>query len=256
TFSRKLFVGVEDLNYLVSSSQGWLVEDLDNYHLKEPHCSTLCLTQLRMFQEVLYFSYTLERVYVVPAAEIQLIINHVDIALVSGVDIIIEGLDGDDDDDDYDKESIISTNTDIFETPSSDAITTSPPILPIEDPEDSLIMGNEELSTIPKKESDKFIMSSVEDLVSILRGDDDEINVLDCEDSYYDSEGDILYLDSLLNDDLVHHDPSIPAMSVTSILEGNKSPAGMKTCQQKQNTLAAGMTIPNRAFASLLYKKL
>nr|GEX40128.1 hypothetical protein [Tanacetum cinerariifolium] len=51
-------------------------------------------------------------------------------------------------------------------------------------------------------------------------GDDDEINVLDCEDSYYDSEGDILYLESLLNDDLVHRDPSIPAMSVASILEG------------------------------------
>nr|GEW34353.1 hypothetical protein [Tanacetum cinerariifolium] len=51
-------------------------------------------------------------------------------------------------------------------------------------------------------------------------GDDDEINVLDCEDGYYDSEGDILYLESLLNDDLVHRDPSIPAMSVASILEG------------------------------------
>nr|GFB30684.1 hypothetical protein [Tanacetum cinerariifolium] len=51
-------------------------------------------------------------------------------------------------------------------------------------------------------------------------GDDDEINVLDCEDSYYDSEGDILYLESFLNDDFVHHDPSIPAMSVASILEG------------------------------------
>nr|GEX23351.1 DNA-directed DNA polymerase [Tanacetum cinerariifolium] len=48
----------------------------------------------------------------------------------------------------------------------------------------------------------------------------DEINVLDCEDSYYDSEGDILYLESFLNDDLVYHDPSIPAMSVASILEG------------------------------------
>nr|GEV01829.1 hypothetical protein [Tanacetum cinerariifolium] len=51
-------------------------------------------------------------------------------------------------------------------------------------------------------------------------GDDDEINVLDYEDSYYDSEGDILYLESLFNDDLVHHDPSIPARSVSSILEG------------------------------------
>nr|GEX69572.1 hypothetical protein [Tanacetum cinerariifolium] len=51
-------------------------------------------------------------------------------------------------------------------------------------------------------------------------GDDDEINVLDCEDSYYDSERDILYLESLLNDDLVHRDPFIPAMSIAFILEG------------------------------------
>ncbi|GJS26670.1 hypothetical protein Tco_0487290 [Tanacetum coccineum] len=33
--------------------------------------------------------------------------------------------------------------------------------------EDSLIMGNEELSTIPKKKSDEFIKSNVEDLVPI-----------------------------------------------------------------------------------------
>nr|GEZ82063.1 hypothetical protein [Tanacetum cinerariifolium] len=104
----------------------------------------------------------------VPASEIQLIINLVDIALASGVDTIIEGLDGDDDDDDYDKENIISTNTDIFETPSSDAITTFP-VLPIEDPEDSLIMRNEKLNTISEKESDEFIKSSVEDLVLIPR---------------------------------------------------------------------------------------
>ncbi|GKA91530.1 hypothetical protein Tco_0813400 [Tanacetum coccineum] len=74
-------------------------------------------------------------------------------------------LDGDDDDDDYDEESIISTNTDMFETPSFVAIT---PVLPIEEPEDSLIMEDEELRTIPEKESDEFIKSSVDDLVSIL----------------------------------------------------------------------------------------
>nr|GFD04669.1 hypothetical protein [Tanacetum cinerariifolium] len=111
-------------------------------------------------------------------------------------------------------------------------------------------MGNEELSTIPKKKSEEFIKSSVEDLVpknikskdsydsnldepDLLvtplsdankeecfdsRGDDDEINVLDCEDNYYDSEGDMLYLESLLNDNLVYRDPSIPAMIVASIL--------------------------------------
>nr|GFA28272.1 hypothetical protein [Tanacetum cinerariifolium] len=49
-------------------------------------------------------------------------------------------------------------------------------------------------------------------------GDVDKID--DFKDGYYDSEGDILYLESLLNDDSVHHDPSIPKMSVASILEG------------------------------------
>ncbi|GKG29395.1 hypothetical protein Tco_0416760, partial [Tanacetum coccineum] len=37
------------------------------------------------------------------------------------------------------------------------------------DPEDSLIMGDENLTTIPEKESDEFINSSVEDLVPIPR---------------------------------------------------------------------------------------
>nr|GEV36129.1 hypothetical protein [Tanacetum cinerariifolium] len=49
-------------------------------------------------------------------------------------------------------------------------------------------------------------------------GDVDEIN--DFEEDYYDSARDILYLESLFNDDLVHHDLSIPVMSVVSILEG------------------------------------
>nr|GEV55488.1 hypothetical protein [Tanacetum cinerariifolium] len=40
------------------------------------------------------------------------------------------------------------------------------------------------------------------------------------DEPYYDSEGDILYLESFLNDDVVHRDPSIPAMNVASILEG------------------------------------
>nr|GEX74981.1 hypothetical protein [Tanacetum cinerariifolium] len=56
---------------------------------------------------------------------------------------------------------------DIFETPPSTVITTSPPVLPIEDLEESIIMRNEELNTIFKKESDEFIKSSVEDLVPI-----------------------------------------------------------------------------------------
>ncbi|GJZ22965.1 hypothetical protein Tco_0560004, partial [Tanacetum coccineum] len=46
--------------------------------------------------------------------------------------------------------------------PTSFAIT---PVLPTMEPEDSLIMGDEDLSTIPKKESDEVIKSSVEDHV-------------------------------------------------------------------------------------------
>nr|GEW06207.1 hypothetical protein [Tanacetum cinerariifolium] len=242
------------------------------------------------------------------------------------------------------RERTIPLNDIISQIPRPIVITTSLPVLLIEDPEVSLIMGNEELNTIPEKESDEFINSSVEVLVPILSestdtsgsdsecilpscdhfspidiseekavtfsnplfnsnddfissddeslfdedvqqdnlkiysnplfkfndeyissdvnplfnevlenieikdsydsnldepdllvtllsnankdecfdsgGDDDEINVLDCKDSYYDSEEDILYLESLLNDDLVNHDLSIPAMSIASILEG------------------------------------
>ncbi|GKA16381.1 hypothetical protein Tco_0696128 [Tanacetum coccineum] len=61
--------------------------------------------------------------------------------------------------------------------------------LPTEEPEDSLIMGDEHLSTIPEKESDEFIKSSVEDLVPIPSESEDtsdnesECDVLVCDDS-------------------------------------------------------------------------
>ncbi|GKC74989.1 hypothetical protein Tco_1125763 [Tanacetum coccineum] len=72
--------------------------------------------------------------------------------------------DDDNDDDDYDEESILSMNTDMFETPSSDAITTSSLI---EEPKDSLIMEDEDINTIPEKESDEENESSVENLFHI-----------------------------------------------------------------------------------------
>ncbi|GJZ57283.1 hypothetical protein Tco_0612777, partial [Tanacetum coccineum] len=56
------------------------------------------------------------------------------------------------------------------------------------EPEDSLIMGDEHLSTIPKKESDKVIKSSVEDLVPIpsesedTSGSDSECDLPSCDD--------------------------------------------------------------------------
>ncbi|GJX33301.1 hypothetical protein Tco_0243156 [Tanacetum coccineum] len=74
------------------------------------------------------------------------------------------------DDDNDDEERTIPLNEIIYQLPMSIAIT---PVLPTKEPQDSLIMGDENLSTIPKKESDEIIKSSVEDLVSIPRESED-----------------------------------------------------------------------------------
>ncbi|GJZ69970.1 hypothetical protein Tco_0633520 [Tanacetum coccineum] len=67
------------------------------------------------------------------------------------------------DDDDY-EESTIPLNEIVSQIPPSIAITL---VLLTMEPEDSLSMRDEHLNTIPEKESDKFIKSSVKDLVPI-----------------------------------------------------------------------------------------
>ncbi|GJZ12274.1 hypothetical protein Tco_0547504, partial [Tanacetum coccineum] len=71
---------------------------------------------------------------------------------------------------DDDEESTIPLNEITSQIPPSNAIT---PVLPIMEPEDSLIMGDENLSTIPEKETDEFIKSSVEEIVPIPSESDD-----------------------------------------------------------------------------------
>ncbi|GKC07665.1 hypothetical protein Tco_0999275, partial [Tanacetum coccineum] len=89
------------------------------------------------------------------------------------------------DDNDYEESTIPLNEIDSQISPSI-AIT---PVLPTLEPEDSLIMGDEELSTIPEKESDEFIKSSVEDLVPIPResedtfGSDSDCDLPSCDDS-------------------------------------------------------------------------
>ncbi|GKF79192.1 hypothetical protein Tco_0234760, partial [Tanacetum coccineum] len=56
------------------------------------------------------------------------------------------------------------------------AITSSLPVLPTREPDDSLIMGDEHLDTIPEKESDELIKSSVENLVPIQSESEDFSN--------------------------------------------------------------------------------
>ncbi|GKC02039.1 hypothetical protein Tco_0993649 [Tanacetum coccineum] len=76
------------------------------------------------------------------------------------------------DDDDYEK-SAIPLNEIVSQIPLSNAIT---PVSPTLEPEDSLIIGNEELSTIPEKESDEVIKSSVENLVPIPSDNDESLS--------------------------------------------------------------------------------
>ncbi|GJU31315.1 hypothetical protein Tco_1174904 [Tanacetum coccineum] len=63
------------------------------------------------------------------------------------------------------------------------------PDLPTKEPEDSLIMGDEHLDTIPEKESDKLIKSSVENLVPIPSESEDfsnnesECDVPECDET-------------------------------------------------------------------------
>nr|GEY79299.1 TPA: orf y [Tanacetum cinerariifolium] len=94
--------------------------------------------------------------------------------------------DDDDDDDDY-KESTIPLRDIISQLPLSIVITTSPLVLPIEDPEDSLIMKDEDLSTIPEKESDDIINSSVDNLVLIpSESEDTSRSYSECDLPSYD----------------------------------------------------------------------
>ncbi|GKF58663.1 hypothetical protein Tco_0172200, partial [Tanacetum coccineum] len=73
------------------------------------------------------------------------------------------------DDDDDDNEYSIP----LKDMPQISPCISLAPMSSIMEPKDSLIIGNEELNTIPEKESDEFIKSSVEDLILIPRESED-----------------------------------------------------------------------------------
>ncbi|GJR60250.1 hypothetical protein Tco_1502412 [Tanacetum coccineum] len=115
------------------------------------------------------------------------------------------------DDDDY-EESTIPLNEIVSQIPPSIIIK---PVLPTLEPEDSLIIGDEDLSTIPEKKSDEFIKSSVrtmfQSLSALLVTPLSDAN----EDECFDPGGDVDEIEFLL-----HRDPSTPKISFASILEG------------------------------------
>ncbi|GJZ95636.1 hypothetical protein Tco_0667970 [Tanacetum coccineum] len=100
-----------------------------------------------------------------------------------------------DDEDDY-----IPSGDIIARYSTSKSIT---PDLPIEEPNNSLNMGDEHLDTIPATESDEVIKSSVENLVPILSEfegiSDDTSDVPNCDDNRVNVESDLV--ESLINHD-------------------------------------------------------
>ncbi|GJX89053.1 hypothetical protein Tco_0341067 [Tanacetum coccineum] len=119
----------------------------------------------------------------------------------------------DDDDDEY------SFATQEYLMTCSTAIT---PVLPTEEPDNSLSMGDKHLSTILKTESDELIKSSDENLVLIPSESEDfseiesECDVPDCDDSQttnFSTFSNPLFDDSTSNDDESSHEEVINEIS-------------------------------------------
>nr|GFC04295.1 hypothetical protein [Tanacetum cinerariifolium] len=97
-----------------------------------------------------------------------------------------------DDDDDKERSDSLDDNI-IFGLPPSSAITPDEPVLSIEDPDNSLSMGDEHLDTIPATESNEFIKSGVEDLIPIPSESEDQI------EDFFESNEEFLRLMTILS---------------------------------------------------------
>ncbi|GKB31531.1 hypothetical protein Tco_0870932 [Tanacetum coccineum] len=69
----------------------------------------------------------------------------------------------------FDNEKILRHHNTAHVTPSPLVYTPTLPVLATMEPLDTFLMGDEVISTIPEREKDEFIKSSVDDLVPILR---------------------------------------------------------------------------------------
>ncbi|GJT37557.1 hypothetical protein Tco_0937422 [Tanacetum coccineum] len=69
----------------------------------------------------------------------------------------------------FDDEQILRQHNTAHVTPPPLAYTPTPPVLATMEPLDTFLMGDEVISTIPERENDEFIKSSVDDLVLIPR---------------------------------------------------------------------------------------
>ncbi|GJZ26089.1 hypothetical protein Tco_0570342, partial [Tanacetum coccineum] len=97
------------------------------------------------------------------------------------------------------------------------------PVLPTKEPDNSLVMGDEHLSTILKTKLDKLIKSSVENLVLIPSESegifDSECDVPDCDDSQttnFSTFSNPLFDDSTSSDDESSHEEVIDLLNLDS----------------------------------------
>ncbi|GJW01447.1 hypothetical protein Tco_1556698 [Tanacetum coccineum] len=172
-------VSTDPLKLIISWSQLW-----DPNH--GFHCQRCALNTKRTFEESLHrLPKTLPShpttIQVVNAAREPIIVNqdpggetfpqqvlpHIDIVVTSAVIP-------------FRRESFLSTrHLSILEVPfcyddDEDNTIAITPVLPIEEPDNSLSMGDKHLDTIPETESDEVIKSSVEDLVPIPSESEDD----------------------------------------------------------------------------------
>ncbi|GJU19274.1 hypothetical protein Tco_1152616 [Tanacetum coccineum] len=98
------------------------------------------------------------------------------------------------------------------------------PVLPTEEPDNSLSMGDEHLSTIPETESDELIKSSVENLVPILSESEDSSDI-ESECDVPDFSGELVHIDLIppgINEADFDHEEEIRL--VEKLLYDNSSP--------------------------------
>ncbi|GJU77628.1 hypothetical protein Tco_1274698 [Tanacetum coccineum] len=86
------------------------------------------------------------------------------------------------------------------------------PVSPIEEPDNSLSMGDEHLDTIPATESDEVIKSSVEDLVPIPTLNEHSEIVVNSDNDNSSSDDDSTY-----GEDIDYVDASPPDVEVVSL---------------------------------------
>nr|GEX15501.1 hypothetical protein [Tanacetum cinerariifolium] len=126
-------------------------------------------------------------------------------------------------DDDY-EESTDPLNEIVSQISPSIAIT---PVLPTMEPEDTLIMGNEGLSTILEKESDEVINFSVENLVPIPKGKSMTFSnpLFDSNDDFTSSDDESLSDEDVLEDNNIKNKDSYlnkPDLLVTPLSYANE----------------------------------